>query len=505
MAKESKEVNKTEIPEAVRSVIGALQNTGYEAYAVGGCVRDLLIGRKPKDWDVTTNARPEEIKKVFPKSFYENKFYTVTAQTGDKDPSLKEIEITTYRSEAKYTDKRHPDEIRPAKTMEEDLSRRDFTANAIAIEIQNAKVKSQNDKSKFKIIDPYNGQKDLDDKIIRAVGDSDERFREDALRLVRAVRFASALGFGIEPKTMEAIVKNADLLGSISKERVRDEFLKIISCDNAADGIELLRKTELLKHITPELLEGYGIGQNKHHIYEIYEHNLRSLDAAVKKGFNLDVRIAALLHDIAKPRTKKGQGAEATFYDHQIVSARMTKEILSRLKFPVEQIRKISSLVRHHMFYYNVGEVTESSVRRLLRAIGSDLMDELLELRIADRIGSGVPKAEPYKLRHLRYIIEKVSKDPISVKMLKVNGDDIMRQLGIPPGPKIGQILDILLEYVLDDPKKNTKAFLEKEIVTLGQIENVTILQKMSQKARQEREELSTKRDNMTKAKYWVT
>ena len=492
-------MEKIKIPKPVLSVVQKLQNSGFDAYVVGGCVRDLLLGKKPKDWDVTTNAKPEEIKKVFLKSFYENKFYTVTAQTSDKDPSLKEVEITTYRSEAKYTDKRHPDEVKPAKTLREDLSRRDLTINAVAL-----KLGFSGKKPSFEITDPFGGQEDIKNKIIRAVGDPEQRFTEDALRLVRAVRFAATLGFKIEPKTKEAIIKNADLLGDISKERIRDEFLKIISSENAADGIDLLRETGPLKHIAPELLEGYGVGQNKHHIYEIYEHNLRSLDAAAKKGFSPDVRIAALLHDIAKPRTKRGQGSDATFYDHQIVSAKMAKEILSRLKFSNEQIQKISSLVKHHMFYYNVGEVTESSVRRLIRAVGRDLMKNLLELRVADRIGSGVPKAEPYKLRHLKYVIERVGRDPISVRMLKVNGDDIMRQLDIPPSQKIGHILDVLLGYVLNDPKKNATLWLKKEIATLGKL-NEAELKSLAEGARKEREGLETKQDQMTKAKYWVT
>jgi len=482
-----------EIPKKVKFIIDKLKKKGFEAYIVGGCVRDFLRNVEPDDWDVATNAKPKEIQKIFPKSFYENKFLTVTVQTDSQNPKLKEIEITTYRSEAKYTDKRHPDEVKFAKTIEEDLARRDFTVNAIAME------------EKLKIIDPFHGEADLKRKTIRAVGNPEERFSEDALRMMRTVRFAITLGEGwkIEENTERAIQKNAIWIGVISKERIRDELLKIIMSERAAEGIELLRKLSLLKYIIPELEEGYKITQNKHHIYECYEHYLRSLDFAAKKNFNRYVRLAALFHDIGKPRVKKGEGPDATFYGHEIVGARMAFQILNRLKFPKKDIEKIAKLVRYHLFYYNPGEVSESSVRRLLRKVEPEDMEELLQVRMADRIGSGVPKAEPYKLRHLRYVIERVSQDPISVKRLKVNGNDIMKILRLKPGPKIGQLLDILLGYVLETPEKNEKAFLEEKIKELGKLKGEE-LKEISQKARKEREKIEMKRDEMTKRKYWV-
>lgn len=250
--------------------------------------------------------------------------------------------------------------------------------------------------------------------------------------------------------------------------------------------------------------EGYEISQNKHHIYECYEHSLLSLKYAAQKNFNKIVRLAALFHDIAKPRAKKGEGPDATFYGHEILGAKMTVQILNRLKFPKKEIEKIAKLVRYHLFYYNVGEVSDSSVRRLVRKVSPENMEELLQVRMADRIGSGVPKAEPYKLRHLKYLIEKIFQDPISVKMLEVKGDDVMKILKIEPGPKIGAILDILLGYVLEDPKKNEKKFLEKEIEKIGKLSEEEI-KKLSQKARKEREKIEIKRDEMTKKKYWVT
>ncbi|MDO8424545.1 MAG: HD domain-containing protein, partial [bacterium] len=338
-----------EIPKEVKSVLEKLKKAGFESYIVGGCVRDFLRGTEPEDWDVTTSARPEEIQKVFPKNFYENKFLTVTAQIKTKNPKLKEIEITTFRSEAKYSDKRHPDLIHFAKSLEEDLARRDFTVNAIALEIEKPKSKTQN----FNIVDPFAGQKDLKGKIIKAVGNPEERFSEDALRMMRAIRFSVALGSGwkIEPETAKAIKKNASSLKAISQERIRDELVKIVMSERAGEGIETLRELGLLKYIIPELEEGYEVGQNKHHIYDCYEHSVRSLDYAVGKKFNEEVRFASLLHDIGKPRSKRGEGSDSTFYSHEIIGAKMTSQILARLKFPKKEAEKIITLVRYHLFY----------------------------------------------------------------------------------------------------------------------------------------------------------
>jgi len=510
------------IPKEIKFVIEKLKKAGFEAYIVGGCVRDFLRGKEPEDWDVATSARPEEIQKTFPKSFYNNQFFTVAVQTESENPKLKEIEITTYRSEAKYTDKRHPDEIKFAKTIEEDLARRDFTVNAIALCLGHANWHA-NLKFAQTIIDPFGGQKDLENKIIRAVGKPEDRFSEDALRMMRAVRFsvvldgsaswqiekrcssrAPAKAWAIEEKTSQGIKKNAFWLEAISKERIRDEFLKIVMSERAADGIELLRELGLLKYILPELEEGFGVAQNKHHIYECYKHSLLSLKYAAEKNFNKYVRIAALLHDIGKPRVKQGEGQDATFYNHEIVGTKMTIQILNRLKFPKKEIEKIAKLVRYHLFYYNVGEVSDSSVRRLVRQMGPENMEELLQVRMADRIGSGVPKAEPYKLRHLKYTIDKVSQDPISAKTLKINGNEVMKILSIQPGPKVGQILDVLLGYVLEDPKKNKKDFLEKEVKKLGKL-STEKLSSLTEEARREREKIEQKRDEMTKKKYWVT
>lgn len=493
------------IPKEVNLIMEKLKKAGYEAAIVGGCVRDLLRGEKPKDWDIATNAEPEEIKKIFPKSFYENKFGTVTVLTNSKDKTLKEVEITTYRIDEKYSDKRHPDRIKFAKTIEEDLARRDFTINAMALKQETrssglAKRNGADKKQKTKLVDPFGGQKDLENKIIRAVGDPEKRFNEDALRMLRAIRFATTLNFEIEPKTFKAIVKNAGWIQAISKERIRDELIKIIQSKQPAQGIELLRKTGLLKYILPELEKGVGVSQNKYHIYDIYEHSIRSLQAAADNDFGLDIRIAALFHDIGKPETKEGEGPTATFYNHDIIGAKFAARILTRLKFPKKFIEKVVTLIRNHMFVSDPQRITEAGVRRLIRRVGKENIHDLIKLRIADRLGMGRPKARPYRLRTIEYMIEKVSKDPISVKMLKVNGNDIMKILKIEPGPKIGAILDVLLAEVIEDPQKNNKTYLEKRIKELDK-ENLEQLREM---ARDKIEEKKEEEDLKIKEKYWI-
>ncbi len=440
------------LPKEVQSILSTLKEGGFEAYVVGGCVRDLIVGNVPKDWDVTTNAPPEKIQELFPEHVYENTFGTVGVKTGSADPVLALVEVTPYRTEGKYSDKRHPDNVKFAARLEDDLSRRDFTINALAMDIEG------------NIIDPFEGKKDLKNKIVRTVGAAEQRFNEDALRLLRAIRFAAQLGFEIDLETQTAVKKNAEWLRAISKERIRDEFVKIIESDQGYEGILLLEELGLMKYIVPELREGIGIDQNLHHIYTVWEHNTRAMKYAVEKKYSLAIRLGALFHDIGKPRTKRGEGKHATFYGHEVVGARMAAGIMDTLKFPKDIGEKIVKLVRYHMFYYNVDEVTESSVRRLLVNVGQENVEDLLKIREADRIGSGRPKAIPYKLRHLKYIIDKVSHDPISVKMLKVNGEDVMGKLASGPGAKIGLVLNCLLAEVLDDPAKNTKEYLIERI-----------------------------------------
>ncbi len=437
-----------EIHPKVSGILQTLEDAGYPSYIVGGCVRDMLMGRHPTDWDITTGAAPEKIQELFPDHFYDNAFGTVTIKTRDDDPIVRTVQVTPFRTEGGYTDKRHPDSITFAKTVEEDLSRRDFTVNAIA-------ARSNGD-----IVDPYGGQRDIEARTLRAVGEATERFGEDALRMMRAVRFATSLDFTIEDATLKALIAHADALKEISIERVRDELIKIIDAPRAFEGIQLLEDVGLLKYILPELREGLGVEQNLHHIYSVWEHNLRTMKYAADKKYSFAVRMACLLHDVGKPRTKRGEGRHCTFYAHDAVGGTMTKKIMERLKFPKDLSDKVALLVRYHMFYYSVGEVTESSVRRLIANVGLENIDDLLRLREGDRIGSGTPKAVPYKLRHLKYMIDKVSHDAISVKMLKVDGKDIMEALAMPPGPKLGLILSSLLAEVLDDPTLNEKETL---------------------------------------------
>lgn len=484
-----------QIPQEIKNVIDQLHHNHFEAYLVGGCVRDLILNKKPHDWDVATNAQPEQMIHLFKnRAFLDNQFGTVTVLTKSQDQSLKEVEITPYRIEGAYKDQRHPESVTFTDDLKKDLSRRDFTINAMALDIK---------KDEVIIIDLFQGKNDLEKKLIRAVGEADQRFAEDALRMMRAVRLATTLGFQIEEKTQAAIKKNASLLVKISQERIRDEFLKIIASPQAAQGTETLRKLSLLHYIVPETEEGYQVSQNKHHIYDVYEHVLRSLDYAAQQGFSIAVRLAALFHDVGKPRTKQGKGSEATFYNHEIVGAEMTRKIMIRLKFPKKEMEKIVTLVRYHLFYYNVGEVGESSVRRLVRRAGLENMEELMHLRMADRIGSGVPKAKTYKLRHLEYMIEKISNDPISVNNIHISGHDIMKILQIQPGPKVGQVSTILLDRILDDPQKNQKELLEEMVKKLGKLSDKDLGEE-SQKAKKNINQIKETKDILIKEKHWV-
>lgn len=483
------------IPKPVREVCLALKSAGFDAYLVGGCVRDLILTREPKDWDVTTNARPEAIQEIFPDSFYENDFGTVGVKTepfltnGKPEREHDVVEVTTYRTEFGYSDNRRPDEVRFSDTLEEDLMRRDFTMNAIALDITS---KEPN------FIDPYNGREAIDNGIIRTVRDADERFSEDALRMMRAIRFHSELGFKIEEATYKAIQKHSRTLNRIAKERVRIELERIILSERPAEGVEMLRLAGLLEWIMPELLEGVGVTQNLHHIYTVWEHNLKALETCPSK--KLAVRLAALLHDVAKPRTKRGEGKYATFYNHDHVGARMTKKMLEKLKFPRKVVEKATLLVDQHLFYYNVDEVTEAAVRRIIKRVGLENIKDLIDVRIGDRLGSGVPKAKPYRLRHFEYMIDKVSHNPVSVKSLKINGNDLIAKLSVKPGPTIGAILDILLGEVIDDPSKNTPETLLKRAKTLAKEDIKNLRDRAKARIEKEREE----EDALIKQQHWV-
>ena len=483
------------IPGYILKVVKDLQVSGYEAYIVGGCVRDILMEREPQDWDITTNALPDQILQVFPDAKYENNFGTVLlpvrdqAKAGEAKGLLEDVvEITTYRSEQDYSDRRHPDVVRFETELDKDLERRDFTINALALDPGDHE----------KIIDYFGGRKDIKAKIIRAVGEPSDRFKEDALRMLRAVRLSTQLGFILEPKTQRAIIKLAGSLKFVSQERIRDELIKILASERPAEGILLLHDCKLLQYILPELIEGVGVKPARHHIYPIFEHNVFSLKHCPSSEW--PVRLAALLHDIAKPRTRKIIKGVATFYNHEYVGAKMADKIMGRLKFSNSDRERVVNLVKNHMFYYNVGEVTAASVRRLIVKVGKDNLQDLIHLRVADRLGSGTPKAMPYKLRHLQYMLEKVQNDPVSVKMLKINGDDLMRILAIAPGPKIGAILDVLLGEVLENPDLNAAGYLAGQAGKLNKLN----LEELRSRAKEIIAEKREEDDKQIKKQYKV-
>jgi len=455
------------IPEYIKKIIDQLNQAGFEAWVVGGCVRDLLMNRQPADWDITTKARPEDILKVFPEAVYENVFGTVLVKVKNEAGETENVvEVTTYRSEQGYSDRRHPDEIRFEDELEKDLARRDFTINALAVAPLGDRKFQPNgfnkmielDNEAWELVDYYGGEKDIKQRMLRAVGEPSERFKEDALRLLRAVRFMAQLDFKFEPKTERAISKLAGSLKFIANERIRDELIKILKSDRPARGISKLEELKLLQYIIPELLEGVGMAQKGHHIYTVYDHSILALKNCPSPDWR--IRLASLLHDVAKPATKKIINGQNTFYNHDFVGAKMTKKIMTRLKFATVDIDKVVLLVANHMFYYNVGEVTAASVRRLIAKVGVDNLQDLIDLRIADRLGSGTPKAVPYKLRHFQYMLDKVHHDPVSVKMLKLNGTDLMENLKLEPSPKIGAILDCLLSEVIENTDLNTEEYL---------------------------------------------
>lgn len=505
-----------EIPKDIQNTIKKLKDAGFEGYIVGGCTRDLLLDIRPKDWDVTTNAKPEDIQKIFPDSFYENKFGTVTVKTGSEDETLKEVEITTYRIEEEYTDKRHPDKVSFTSSLEEDLARRDFTINAIVMD-ENGEIK-----------DPFDGQKDLGRRLVRAVREPSERFNEDALRMLRAIRLANQLGFDIEEKTLKGIAEHSELMKAVSKERIRDEFNKIIShtppswlkdkekrgdeksnevtdeeYKNGAKAFELMRETGLLKIVLPELEEGYGVSQNKHHVYTVWEHNLRAFVYSVKENFNFETRLSALFHDIGKPQTKRGEGLDSTFYGHDVVGAKITARVMDRLKFPKKQTEKAVLLVRYHLFQSDPDLITDYAVRKIVRNVGEDNVWDLINLRLCDRIGSGVPKAEPYRLRKYLVMLEKALREPVSLRQLKTDGDEIMKHLDVKPGKRVGFILNTLMNEVLDDPKNNNKEYLFEKAGELNKLTDEE-LENSAKEAIFKMEGIEIAKEGETKEKYSV-
>ncbi|MDA8611285.1 HD domain-containing protein [Candidatus Pacebacteria bacterium] len=492
---------KYDIPEEVNKVLEGLENAGFEAYLVGGCVRDLLINKIPKDWDVTTNATPEEIQSLFENSFYENDYGTVGIKTADpseprpgresEDPALKVIEATPYRLESTYSDHRHPDEVLFSKNIKDDLARRDFTMNAIAL-------------SKGQIVDLYKGQEDIEKEVVKAVGDPLERFEEDALRILRAIRLATELSFTIDSDTSTAIEMNGELLGQISKERIRDEFVKLIMSDNPMIGVVMLQKMNLLKHIAPAIERMVDVSQETEaHKYDVFEHSLRALQHAADKGYSLELRLAALFHDIAKPTTKQmTPSGKATFHGHEVIGARVTRETLNSLRFSRETVEKVTKLVRWHMFFSDPDEVTLSAVRRIITKVGQDNIWDLMNLRKCDRIGTGRPKEQSYRFRKYQSMIEEALRDPLSVGMLKIDGQKLM-DIKVEKGPSMGLILHALLEEVLDDPSLNTEEYLEKRSLELNELPKEE-LKELGKKGRERAEEEDKKEIEKLREKHHV-
>ncbi|MDE1925304.1 MAG: CCA tRNA nucleotidyltransferase [Patescibacteria group bacterium] len=489
------QLSQNQIPSEVLHVTKTLEKAGFEAWVVGGCVRDLLLKRKPNDWDVTTNATPQQIQGLFENTFYTNEFGTVgVVQDEARDESLKVIEVTPYRLEGKYSDARRPDEVIFSQKIEDDLKRRDFTINALAYKPKTGEL-----------LDLYKGIKDMQDGVVRAVGEPQQRFEEDALRILRAVRIAAELNFTIEAGTKEAIAANAAQLGKISKERIRDEFVRIVNSSQPMKAILLARGLGLLQYIVPELEQGIGVEQNQAHSYDVFEHNLRALQHAADKNWPLDVRLAALLHDVGKPKARRfsDEKHDWTFHGHEVVGAKMTKKILENLKFSREMIEKVISLVRWHMFFSDPDKVTLSAVRRIVVNVGKDNIWDLINLRICDRIGTGRPKEQPFRLRKYQSMIEQALRDPISVSMLAIDGKKLMGITGEKPGPRIGWILHALLEEVLDDPAKNTSEYLDAKAQELVKLSDEQ-LRSLGQGGKEKKEQAEETEIQELRKKYFV-
>ena len=527
----------SKIPKEVSHVTETLEKAGFEAYLVGGCVRDLLMDRKPKDWDITTNARPEQIMELFEKTIYENTFGTVgvcvlretlresvSQETRERDvpretPEYMVIEVTPYRIEAKYSDFRHPDEVKFSDKLEDDLKRRDFTVNAMALDF------------KGHLVDIFDGLKDIKDKMLKAVGNPDDRFKEDALRMLRAVRFACQLNFSVAYETMESILKNSKLIKKISEERIRDEFVKIIMSENPASGIVVLQKFNLLKNIIPELEEGIGCEQSGEHIYDVWNHLLHAVQHAADKNWPLEIRLVALFHDIGKPRSRRtaehkaespylfsndkamsARGARKemgrqsvkkyTFYGHEVLGARMTKKIMERLKFSKKEIELTEKLIRNHMFFSDTELITLSAVRRIIVKVGKENIWSLMDVRECDRVGMKKKEA-PYRLRKYFAMIEEAVRDPISVGQLKIDGKYMIKELNITPGPRMGYILNSILEEVLDDSEKNSIGHLSELVKSLNMLGDAE-LKTLGERGKEKKEELEKKEIEKLHTKHGV-
>lgn len=485
-----------DIPSEVTRVTETLREAGFESYLVGGCVRDLMLGKEPKDWDVTTNAHPDQIQTLFPETYYNNAFGTVgVVHETTENQALKVVEVTPYRKEGAYSDNRRPDTVEFGVSLEEDLARRDFTVNAIAY-----------DPHKGHIADPYKGHDDLHERVLRAVGNPGERFREDALRMMRAIRLGAELGFAIEQSTFEALTGNARLLENISKERIRDEFSKTLMSSRPMEALLHMKQTGLLKYILPDLERGIGVEQNQAHSYTVFEHNLRTLQHAADKNWPLDVRLSALLHDISKPesRRKHPVTGDWTFYGHEVIGSRVTRKILNELRFSQEIAEKVVKMVRWHMFFSDPDKITLSAVRRMIANVGQENIWDLLNLRICDRVGTGRPKEQPFRFRKYKSMVEEALRDPISVGMLKIDGKRLMEVTHEKPGPRIGSMLHALLEEVLDEPNKNTREYMENKATELSELTDSELFE-LGKRGKERKDEVEEQEIDELRKKHHVS
>ena len=435
------------LPDDVKNILDKFTKAKFQIYIVGGAVRDLLMEKGVKDWDFTTDAKPQDILKLIPSGFYDNKFGTVGIPVKNQV-----YEVTTMRKEGKYRDFRHPTEIAWTDEIEQDLARRDFTINAVALSPDG------------EVVDPFNGQDDIKSKLIRAVGDPSKRFKEDALRLIRAIRFATELDFEIDKTTFNALKINANLIKEIAWERIRDELFKILVSQNPHDGIVKLRESKLLQIILPELEACFGIMQEgpKHdRTYDIGDHSLLTLKHTPSK--DPLVILAALLHDIGKPDTYKKEDGNVTFYNHDVVGGNLILEIARRFNLSKKQKDKLYRLVRWHMFTV-AEDQTDSAIRRFIKNVGLENIEDMLTLRVGDRLGGGTQTETSWRMEKFKERIKQVLQKPFSITDLKVNGNDVMKELGIKPGPKVGEILQKLFEEVLEDSSKNNREYLLNRI-----------------------------------------
>ena len=429
------------IPGVVHGLLRTLWEGGHAAYVVGGSLRDTLLGRTAKDWDLATASLPERTLELFPGAVYENKFGTVAVRTGD--PEAGEVEITTFRTDHDYADYRRPHRVEFGESIELDLARRDFTVNAMAWGAEPGEAP--------RLVDPHGGQADLTSQTLRTVGDPAKRFDEDALRMVRAVRLAAALDFTVHPATLEAIRARSQLVRHLSGERIAMEIAGLLAADRPSVGLRLMADTGLLAAISPDLAAQRGVPQNKVPGEDLWDHTLRAVDGAARDQPR--IRMAALLHDLGKPLTM----ADGRFLGHESVGAELADRLLEEWRWPLVERSRIVRLVRQHMFGYQE-TWSDAAIRRFIAKVGPDHLEDLFLLREADHIGSGrEPGAGGLDELRARVAAQLEAGVALDLSGLAVDGSDLMTELGLAPGPRLGKLLDWLLERVIADPAVNTR------------------------------------------------